>query len=199
MFLHDVSPSPGDCRARLLQAAAEVFAAEGYRVGVDRIAAHAGVAKQTLYNHFSSKADLFGAVIQLATQELLVTLDDADLSLRERLIGFGTRYREKLLNPTGLGFYRMLVAETLRFPELAASFYRAGPSETAARMCAVLTEAMRRGELRQDDPQLATTLLLSMLVGTERNDCLFSGVAMPMPEPSQAGKIIDYFLRAFAP
>lgn len=196
-FAHQ--PAGGDCRARLLQAANEVFVAEGYHVGVDRIAAQAGVAKQTLYNHFSSKADLFAEVIRNATAEFLVALDDDSAALRERLLGFGVRYRERLLSPGGLSFYRMLVAEIPRFPELAAAFYESGPRRTAQRLRAVLEEAMRRGELRRDDPDFAVTTLLSMLVGAERSHYLFSGEPPPAAEPAAAARLVDCFLSAFAP
>jgi TetR/AcrR family transcriptional repressor of mexJK operon len=187
------------CRSRLVQAAMEVFITEGYHASVDRIATLAGVAKQTLYNHFPRKADLFAEVIRQATVELLVALGDDGEDLRERLTRFGTRYRQKLLSPAGLGLYRTLVAETPRFPELAAAFYETGPQRTAARLRAVLEEAMRRGELRADDPEFATTLLLSMLVGVERSCQLFAGESAPAPDPAQAGRIVDCFLRAFAP
>lgn len=189
----------GDCRTRLLQAACAAFAAEGYRAGVDRIAAQAGVAKQTLYNHFPSKADLFAEVILQATDEFMIALDDAGDGLRERLIRFGTRYRERLLSPEGLGLYRMLVAETPRFPELAAAFYRTGPERTANRLRAVIEEAMQRGELRRDDPGFAVTQLLSMLVGVERSHLLFGCGLASGTDPGQAARIIDSFLRAFAP
>lgn len=179
----------------------EVFVTEGYQAGVDRIAALAGVAKQTLYNHFPSKADLFAEVIRRATAEFMIALgDDGDGDeLGERLRRFGVRYREMLLSPIGLGLHRMLVAEAPRFPELAAAFYEAGPQRTAARLRALLQEAMQRGELRRDDPEFAVTLLLSMLVGAERNCALFSGTPVPFPDPVQAGRIVDCFLRAFAP
>jgi len=191
--------TPSDCRARLLQAACEVFSAEGYRAGVDRIAAVAGVAKQTLYNHFPSKAELFAAAIRMAVDEMLESLVGEGGDLRERLVGFGIRYREKLLNPSGLGFYRAMVAEAPRFPELAAAFYRSGPLKATARLRAVLATAMERDELRRDDPEFAATLLLSMLVGHERSRALFSDEASPMPDPAAAGRIVDCFLRAFAP
>lgn len=189
----------GDCRSRLLNAACEVFAAEGYRAGVDRIAAQAGVAKQTLYNHFPSKAELFAAVIQQATQELVVALDDTGEGLRERLVRFGIRYRQKLLSPNGIGLYRMLVAEAPRFPDLGAAFYQTGPQRTAARLQSVLAAAMACGELRPLAPEFAASQLLSMLVGVERSHLLFSGDAQVDLDSSRAAEIVDCFLRAFAP
>lgn len=177
----------------------EVFIAEGYQAGVDRIAAQAGVAKQTLYNHFPSKADLFSEVIGQATGELLIALGDDGNGLRDRLTRFGIRYREKLLSPSGIGLYRILVAEASRFPELAAAVYRAGPEQTTARLQTVLAEAMQRGELCTVDPDFAAAMLQSMLVGVERNCYLFSGKPVPEPDPAQAGRIVDRFMRAFAP
>jgi TetR/AcrR family transcriptional repressor of mexJK operon len=190
---------PHDCRARLIQAAAEVFVEEGYRASVERVAARAGVARQTLYNHFPCKADLFGEVVRQATAALLITLDANQQNLRERLLRFGAMYRAKLLSAEGLGFFRILAAEAVRFPELVASFYRTGPAQTVARLSVVLKEAMARGEMRSAPPEFAANLLLSMLVGADRNHYLFSGEAPPEPDPEHVGQIIDCYLRAFAP
>ena len=187
-----------DSRARLIQAAAEVFVEEGYQASVERVAARAGVARQTLYNHFPCKADLFREVVSQATAALLITLDAEQLSLRERLLRFGVMYRNKLLSAEGLGFFRILAAETVRFPELAASFYRAGPAQTAARLSAVLSKAMVRGEMRPVPPEFAATMLLSMLVGADRSHYLFSGDPPPEPDPQHVAQIIDFYLRAFA-
>lgn len=187
-----------DSRARLIQAAAEVFVEEGYQASVERIAGRAGVARQTLYNHFPCKADLFREVVSQATAALLITLDADRISLRERLLRFGGMYRSKLLSAEGLGFFRILAAETVRFPELAASFYRAGPAQTAARLSAVLSKAMVRGEMRSASPEFAATMLLSMLVGADRSHYLFSGDPPPEPDPQHVAQIIDCYLRAFA-
>lgn len=188
-----------DSRARLLQAAATVFVEEGYQAGVDRIAAQAGVAKQTLYNHFPSKADLFAEVVRQAVSNLLVTLEDDGPDLRARIMRFAVRYREKLLSPSGLGFYRAMVSESTRFPELAAAFYREGPAKTEARLRQVLAEAMNRGRFRRADPGFAATMLLSMLAGAERTRYLFSGPDPDALDERHAAEIVDCFLRAFAP
>lgn len=51
-------------RDRLLQAALDLFYADGYGVSVDAIAEHADVAKPTVYAHFRSKEALIEAVLQ---------------------------------------------------------------------------------------------------------------------------------------
>ena len=190
---------PPDCRSRLIQAATEVFIEEGYRASIERVAVRANVARQTLYNHFPSKADLFGEVIRQATAALLVTLDGKAQGLRERLLRFGIAFRAKALSAEGLGFYRALVAETTRFPELAATYYRTGPAQTAARLRAVLQDAMDSGELCPVDLDFATTTLLSMLVGGERSHYLLSGEPPPELNTERVAHIVDCYLRAFAP
>jgi AcrR family transcriptional regulator len=53
-------------RRVILDAAYELFYRKGFgRVGVDEIAAAAGVTKRTLYYHFESKDELLGAVLDL--------------------------------------------------------------------------------------------------------------------------------------
>ena len=58
-------------RDRLLDAAAELFYAEGiHTVGIDRVIQHAGVAKASLYNSFGSKDGLIRAYL-CSRQELV--------------------------------------------------------------------------------------------------------------------------------
>ncbi|MFE0517708.1 TetR/AcrR family transcriptional regulator [Streptomyces sp. NPDC058954] len=63
---------PGTARRRLLAAAARRFYADGVSAtGIDTITAEAGVAKMSLYNNFSSKADLVLAYLDERHEEWL--------------------------------------------------------------------------------------------------------------------------------
>ncbi|ALV32029.1 TetR/AcrR family transcriptional regulator [Streptomyces sp. CdTB01] len=63
---------PGSARSRLLAAAARRFYADGVAAtGIDTITAEAGVAKMSLYNNFSSKADLVLAYLDERHEEWL--------------------------------------------------------------------------------------------------------------------------------
>src|SRR6478735_3497414 len=69
-----VSPTPARRPARelLLDAAARLFYANGVTAtGIDTITAEAGVAKKSLYNNFSSKADLVAAYLEARHGEWL--------------------------------------------------------------------------------------------------------------------------------
>ena len=62
----------GSARARLLAAAARRFYADGIAAtGIDTITAEAGVAKMSLYNNFTSKADLIRAYLEERHEEWL--------------------------------------------------------------------------------------------------------------------------------
>jgi len=56
-------------RRRILDAAYELFYRKGFgRVGVDEIAAFAGVTKRTLYYHFNSKDELLASMLELHSE-----------------------------------------------------------------------------------------------------------------------------------
>lgn len=62
----------GSARAKILQAAAERFYANGIAAtGIDAITASAGVAKMSLYNNFPSKAALVEAYVEARHEEWL--------------------------------------------------------------------------------------------------------------------------------
>ncbi len=53
------APPGGSARQRILAAAYDLFSRQGIRaVGIDAIIAHSGVARMTLYRHFTSKEQL---------------------------------------------------------------------------------------------------------------------------------------------
>jgi AcrR family transcriptional regulator len=59
-------------RQQLLEAAQEVFVAQGYHAAaMDGIAERAGVSKPVLYQHFPSKLDLYLALLDLHCDELV--------------------------------------------------------------------------------------------------------------------------------
>jgi AcrR family transcriptional regulator len=65
-------------RARLIEAAAELIAEEGYdRAGVQAIARRAGLTNGAIYANFRDKAELLAAAIEVKLNHLLGTIDQA--------------------------------------------------------------------------------------------------------------------------
>lgn len=69
-------------RARILEAAEEVFAANGLSAPIDLVAEQAGVGVGTVYRHFPTKEALFEAIVLTGLQELVAAAtapaDDQD-------------------------------------------------------------------------------------------------------------------------
>lgn len=185
-------------RERLIQAAREAFMRDGYRASMDAIAARAGVAKQTLYNHFPRKEDLFSETACSASGDIVVALDGGTGNVRESLLTFGRSFRAKALGEEGLAMFRALTAEGNRFPEMARSFFARGPSLMVARLTDFFTRAMDAGHLRRDDPGFAAEMLIGMLLGFDHARRLCLAPLAEEPEERRVERIVDCFLRAYA-
>lgn len=186
----------GNTRQRLLEAASAAFCEEGYQVSIERIAARAQVARQTLYNHFASKEALFTEVMRHAVQSILVTLE-GDGDVRATLLAFAKAYRGKVLSPEGIAIFRTMVAEAPRFPKLAQQFFTEGPARTRQGLARYLAKAMAEGRLRRDDPHFAAELFTAMLSDYDRLRALF-GLASDVSDAHKAARVVDAFLRLYA-
>src|SRR5919106_5606800 len=68
----------GARRAQLLQAAQEVFVAQGFHAAaMDEIADRAGVSKPVLYQHFPGKRELYLALLEEHVSELTERVKEA--------------------------------------------------------------------------------------------------------------------------
>lgn len=65
-------------REQLLMSAQAVFVARGYHsAAMDEIAENAGVSKPVLYQHFPSKLDLYLALLEQSTEDLVMRVQNA--------------------------------------------------------------------------------------------------------------------------
>jgi TetR/AcrR family transcriptional regulator, mexJK operon transcriptional repressor len=194
-------------RQAVLDAAATLFMAHGYGdVSMDAIAREAGVSKATLYAHFGSKDQLFATIInetcrsKMVAADMLVDTDIANTSdLGEALRAFGIRVTRFLLEPTTQAIYRVVVAECVRFPELAQAFYESGPAHFLAFFSSWIGRQMRAGRLRAADPTLAAEQFVALVRGDIH---LRISIGLPVPHDAAAierhvGDAVDTFLRAF--
>ena len=156
-------------RAAILTAAARVFLAAGYGPArMDDIAAEAGVAKQTVYSHFGSKEALFEAIIEQKCAELMRPVSSADalVGAPEAVLGNIARgFLETVLQAENTALYRLLIAESTRFPALAEAFYRVGPRFAADGVATYLAACHRRGVLHVADAKASAELFFAMLRG----------------------------------
>ncbi len=186
-----------DKRACLLAAAVKVFMAQGYHASMDKIAAQAKVAKQTVYNHYGSKEKLFEEVIRHIAGTIVVSLGEPEAPVRTALLRFAKAIRARTLSPEGIGVYRALVAEAPRFPLLARLIYKTGPHAAQEALAQFLERRMAGGQIRKTDAQFAAQMLMSMLTGYDRARLLYGikSSTGPASEQQQCERIVDCFLR----
>jgi AcrR family transcriptional regulator len=76
-------PAP-ERRELILGAALDAFADDGYHeTSLDQVARRAGVSKALIYEHFRSKGDLYGELLETYVHELLDRVRSAALSVEE--------------------------------------------------------------------------------------------------------------------
>ena len=136
-----------------------VFLRLGYgSASMDLIAAEAGVSTQTIYNHFHSKDELFKAIITDMTATLVTPLSvrDAAASSPGRLLrSLGRDLLSLMLKPSSLALYRLIVAESARFPELGGDIYAVGAGRLIALLADYLSWETKNGRLAVTDPERA--------------------------------------------
>lgn len=113
---------------QILQGAMQVFLAHGYaKTSMDRVAAAAGVSKQTIYSHFQDKEGLFVALIESVTIRRLQLECQSDPFQGEPnvvLRRLAESFLAKMDDPEYIAFLRLVIAESARFPELAQLYTR---------------------------------------------------------------------------
>jgi TetR/AcrR family transcriptional regulator, mexJK operon transcriptional repressor len=152
---------------QIREAAARLFIEQGYgAVSMDAIAREAGVSKATIYAHFPDKAELFGALMYGECLRLwpdIALLDAEPADLRATLLALGRAYASALSQPRAVAVYRMVVAETPRFPELGRAFFENGPKMVTDRLASYLARAAAQGRLALSDPRFAAQQFLALL------------------------------------
>lgn len=113
---------------QILQGAMRVFLQHGYvGTSMDRVAAEAGVSKQTIYSHFQDKEGLFVALIERVTiRRFQIEFGPEPLQGEPTLLL--RRLAEVFLNKMGdqdyISLIRVVIGESARFPELAKLYVR---------------------------------------------------------------------------
>jgi len=152
-----------------------------------------------LYSHFGSKQELMRSVMQEHLDMATARLDDQHGDPRTILLAFAMEHLQRLSEPHVIATCQLLSAEAALFPEEARTLYRDGCDTLQRRLSDWLVLAMRRGQLRHDDPHSASELLLGMIVGLD-----FERQRFAVPHRDTDAKrmrwaefAVDAFLRAF--
>ena len=171
MIEDNVLTAPGGREAKrdaILDAARTVFLEVGFgAASMDAIANAAKVSKQTVYNHFGSKEELFAAMIRSSCDRMLAAMEQAAKSGKpeDTLRAVAWQVMDKLFSKDRMSLYRILMAEVQRFPELGKIFYECGPQVTRKYLANFFAEQTSRGLLKVEKPHIAAEQFFGMLSG----------------------------------
>jgi len=133
----------GDVKARILDAAQQVFLKRGYQsASIDEIAEVAPASKPTIYAHFEGKEALFEAVVAHVLDGLtdFEGFEAKGRTVQDKLAGLGIEVVERFIDET-VGITRATIAEADRFPALSRHVHEAGRDRAAAAVSHVLNDA----------------------------------------------------------
>ncbi len=182
--------------------ATELFLADGYgETTIELIARRAGISKRTFYDRFADKAAVFKAVVRRVVERLRPP-DVAGLfvggSLEEILTRLGQAILHAALQPRALALHRVLVAESGRFPELAAVSTDRSPSQEAVQRIAALLIGQSGKRAGGAQAEFAASQFLQMTIALPQRRALGLGTPMTRTElDSWTSHTVGLFLQGW--
>jgi AcrR family transcriptional regulator len=208
MMLPNPSPSvphtrpealPDETRQRILLAAAQVFAEQGYARATTRIlASAAGVNEVTLFRHFGNKHNLFAAVID----EYAASAVTADLQARltgdyrQDLIAMGGYVLQVLLERRGA--VRLMLCEASHFPKVREVMAQ-NPRQLRQVLAGYLQHQMENGRIRKLHPEVAAQAFWGMFFAYAISlGILAEPVSPELSTEDLVAQFVDIFVRGTA-
>lgn len=191
-----------DRREAIVAAARSSFMDNGYAAtSMSGLLKTLGGSKATLWGYFRSKEELFAAVIEDVTLGMREQLEDellAAADLKTTIATFCRSFMAKVTSPDAVATWRLVVAESGRFPEVGRIFYERAAGLVEGALTRYLAQQIAAGRLRDEGPVEMAQMLISMCA-TRQNKLLW-GVADHVPEADEVdgNRFAEYFLRLFA-
>ncbi|CAB3624745.1 TetR family transcriptional regulator [Achromobacter marplatensis] len=185
-------------REAIMRAAVDEFRTAGYEAtSMDRIAAAAGVSKRTVYNHFPSKEELFGQMLEQLWDSSASSVDLAyrpDLPLDQQLKQLLMQKLELLGDSNFIDLARVALAEIIHSPERAQGIVcRMGEKESG--VTAWIQAAIADGRLAAVDPDFAG----HQLQGLVKSFAFWPQVTLGQPplNPAERQRVADSAVAMF--
>ena len=173
----------GERRQQIVDAAAVVFSKKGYwATTMDEVSRQAGMSKKTVYQHFSSKADIFDLLLEGFTHSYQLPFEETGRTPRQVLTEGLFRLAVSALDERHVELTRVLIAEAARPGDVADAIEREGICRGDWALKQWLASQTELGRYPIDDPeQLASTLFWAAV-----GDPLFKLLLRIAPRPKSA-------------
>jgi AcrR family transcriptional regulator len=186
----------------ILDAAVEVIGQRGLSAPMETIAKRAGVSKQTVYNHYGSKAELVRALMARRVAMITAPLRDPGAidNPREALEAFARSMLETVATTKAYAIMRVVIQGAGEMPDVAREVFEAGPRQTRRQLSLFLAEEHRLGRLDVKDPDQAAEFFGGMVLSHHQ---LRSLLGLPSEKTAEefaalATEAADRFMRAYA-
>ena len=187
-------------RDSILSAAVQAFMQEGYdKTSMDKIAEVAGASKRTVYNHFTSKEELFQAVVEkfLGEQQSLKQIRyDSTRSLEEQISEFIDAELFLINDATRLGLSKVLTSVFLFDNKLAIETRKKYATQDKG-LLDWLRAAQKDGKIKLSDPVITLQIFYGMVQGTLTWPALFQGISDAKKLASLKSELIATFLSQY--
>lgn len=155
-------------REAILKAAQRMFLERGYRgTSMELVAKESGCGRQTVYNQFQCKKALFDAIVALLWNNLSVdkiVLRSGTAHQSENiLLEIGNAIADLWVTEESVAFGRMIIAESIHFPELAETFYKMGRRPARRAIVKHLVSLGETGGFDFPDPELAAAQFAGLI------------------------------------
>ena len=186
----------------ILDAAIAVLGERGLTASMEEVARRAGVSKQTIYNHYGSKAELIRALVDRRVADITASLETpgADEHPEEALASFARTMLQALISPRATAMMRLYIQGAADAPDVARAVFEAGPKASRLRLAAFLAKETADGRLAVDDAAMAAEFFGGMVVGTyQLADLLGVDRALTQAQIDDiAAKAAYRFMRAYS-
>lgn len=176
-------------RASIVESATRYFLEHGYAAtSMSAIADEMGGSKATLWAHFSSKEELFSAVVDAKVEAFAQSLGGVIVGQnfsKPGLRRFCLHFLDCLMCDEAVKLYRLIMGEGERFPEIVEMFYSRGPARMFREVCRFFATRFPEDEAAQ-----LARLTVSAITGF-RSDCL---IRPTPPSSGEAEAFVDNFL-----
>jgi AcrR family transcriptional regulator len=155
-------------REAILRAAQRMFLERGYRgTSMELVATESGCGRQTVYNQFESKKALFDATVallwnNLSVEKIIARAGTAHPS-EDVLLEIGNAIADLWITEESVAFGRMIIAESLYFPELAETFHKMGRLPARRAIVKYLITLGETGRFDFPDPELAAAQFAGLI------------------------------------
>ncbi|KAF1029399.1 MAG: Transcriptional repressor Mce3R [Pseudomonas sp.] len=184
-------------RPRILEAARALFIEQGLDVSLDSIATAAGTTRQTLYNHFASKATLLAEVFETfktGLQDPIVDAESSERPLENLLHSLACAVQAHFYDAQVLRMQRLLILAQVQMPELLAEMQLRRNSSVRKLLAAALEQRHLRGEIVVEYPDDAAKAFLGAVVGPMFPGVLHGG---ELPDADELARLRHEVCRTF--